>query len=169
MALEVFSLLDDEKQSSMRTDLTLPEIYKTRLLRVDLGSRSRADPFQDWIHKWLRGFRYWRLIKKSQGRGAVEGTKVFGKSGTHHWSYQDSVALATILSRFITALVTSVFLVVPLAVLSPKSSTGQLAIVAFCILIFCFLVATALKVSNFEMIAISAAYAAVISVFLSNS
>ncbi|KAI0552778.1 hypothetical protein F4679DRAFT_533873 [Xylaria curta] len=58
----------------MRSDLACEPIllclkYTTRLLRVDLGSRSCADPFQDWIHKWHRGFRYWRLIKKSQGRG----------------------------------------------------------------------------------------------------
>ncbi|KAI1745389.1 hypothetical protein F4680DRAFT_402068, partial [Xylaria scruposa] len=79
MALEVFSLLDDKKQSSMRTDLTLPEIYKTRLLRVDLGSRSRADPFQNWIHKWLRGFR---------------DQEIPGQ--------EDSVALTTVLSRFIS-------------------------------------------------------------------
>lgn len=166
MAMETFSLLDDEKQSSMRTDLTLPELYKSRLLRIDLGPRSRTDPFQDWIHKGIRYFRYWRLSKKSQG-DSVESFRSFVKTGVHRWSNQDSVFWATVLGRFTTALTTGVFLVVPLTVLSPSSSTIQLAVVAACTVSFSLLIATTLKISNFEIIALSAAYAAVISVFLS--
>lgn len=168
MAMETFSLLDDEKQASLRTELTIPEIYKTRLLRVDLGSRSRTDPIQDWIHQWLRGFRYWRLLKKSRGRG-VENVSSSKNAGAHNWSYQDSVLLATVLGRFIITLITGVFIVAPIVVLSPKSSMVQSAAIAVCIIIFSFLIATALRVSYFEMIAISAAYAAAISIVISSS
>lgn len=38
MKMENFALLDDGKQASLRDDLSLPEIYKTRLVRVDLES-----------------------------------------------------------------------------------------------------------------------------------
>lgn len=43
--METFSLLDDEKQFSMRSDLSLYEEYRTRLVRTDLETRTRTDPF----------------------------------------------------------------------------------------------------------------------------
>jgi hypothetical protein len=46
MTMEAFALIDDGTQASLRHDLSLPEIYNTRLLRVDLESRARTDPFQ---------------------------------------------------------------------------------------------------------------------------
>lgn len=163
--METFSLLDDEKQSSMRTDLTLPEIYKTRLLRADLGPRSRTDPFERWLHKYLRYFRYWRL---SRFQRSVEGLGS-QRGANHRWSYQNTALVATILSRVTSAVMTGIFLVVPLAVLSTKlPREAQLVIVSACILAFSFLVAIILRVSNFEIMALSAAYAAVLSVFVSN-
>ena len=44
MTMERCLLLDDEKAASKHTNLMLPEIYETRLLRLDLLPRSRADP-----------------------------------------------------------------------------------------------------------------------------
>lgn len=52
MNMQTFSPLD-EKQSSLRDDLNLYEVYKTRLLRVDLGARSQTDLFQRWFHRYL--------------------------------------------------------------------------------------------------------------------
>lgn len=168
MSMETFSLLDDEKQSSLRTDLTLPEMYKTRLLRVDLGTRLHTDPVQDWIHQWLRNLRYRNLLRESQN-DEVESVNPHKKAVAHHWSYQDSVLLSSFLGRLVTTVITGVFMVVPLIVFSPKSNVAQSVVIAVCIAFFSFLVALALKVSNFEMIAISAAYAAVISVLIQNS
>ncbi|ORY67657.1 uncharacterized protein BCR38DRAFT_337104 [Pseudomassariella vexata] len=166
MAMETFSLLDDEKQSSLQTDLSLYEIYNTRLLRIDLGTRSRTDPFQRWIHKWLRAFRYRRLSKKSQGN--VEGLGSFEKG--HRWSYQNTILVADIIGRGVTAMVTAIFLIAPLAILSQQSLRDtQLLVISLCIVVFSFLVAVMLKVSNFEMMAVSAAYAAVLSAFMSNA
>jgi hypothetical protein len=166
MAMETFSLIDDEKQASLRDDLTLHEVYKTRLLRVDLGTRTRTDPFQRWLHRYLRAFRYWRLARKSRNNEEGLGS---GAGRFHRWSYQNTVLIAELIGRVTTAVLTAAFLIAPLAILSHESSKNiQLVIVSVCIVILSFLVSLFLKVSSFEMMAISAAYAAVLSVFVSN-
>lgn len=162
--METFSLLDDEKQSSMRIDLTLPEKHKTRLLRADLGPRSRTDPFQRWFHKCLRSFRYRKLSKIQSD---IEG--LGSSSRDEHWSYQNTVFVASIMGRVTSAIIICIFLVVPLAILSASlAKQAQLIIVSICILTFSSLVAMMLRVSNFEMMALSAAYAAVLSAFVSS-
>jgi hypothetical protein len=166
MAMETFSLLDDEKQASMRHDLSLHEAHKTRLLRVDLGTRARTDPFQRWLHKYLRVFRYWRLSRKANNDEEI--VKAFTGQG-RTWSYQNTILIADIVGRVTTAGMTVVFLVAPLAILSHQPSKNvQLVVVSVWILILAFLVSLFLKVSSFEMMAVSAAYAAVLSVFISN-
>ncbi|KAF2647203.1 hypothetical protein K491DRAFT_699779 [Lophiostoma macrostomum CBS 122681] len=119
MTMEKFSLLDDEKQSSLRDDLNLYEVYKTRLLRVGLGTRSRTDPFQRRLHRYLRTFRYWRLSRKSQDND--EGLGSFA-GGRRQWSYQNTILIAEIIGRATTAALTAVFLIAPLAILSHHSS-----------------------------------------------
>jgi hypothetical protein len=166
MTMETFSLLDDEKQSTLHDDLNLFEMYKTRLVRVDLGSRSRTDPFQRWFHRYLRAFRYWKLSRKSQNDG--EGLSPFAGQGNRR-SYQNTILIAEIIGRVLTAAVTAIFLVAPLTILSHESSKDtQLVVISVCILILSFLVSLFLRVSSFEMMAVSAAYAAVLSVFVSN-
>jgi hypothetical protein len=166
MTMETFSLLDDEKQSRLRHDLTLHEIHKTRLLRVDLGTRARTDPFQRWLHKYLRAFRYWRLSRKAEND--EEGFRSFAGQG-RTWSYQNTILIADVIGRVTTAGLTAAFLVAPLAILSHVSSRStQLIVVSVCILVLVFLVSLFLKVSSFETMAASAAYAAVLSVFVSN-
>ena len=165
MNMETFSLLDDEHQSSLRDDLCLHEIHRTRLLRVDLGTRARTDPFQRWLHKYLRAFRYWRLSKKSH----VDSERLGPITKSSRWSHQNTILIAEMVGRVTTAALTAVFLVAPLAVLSNESSKNtQLAVICVCILILAFLVSLFLKVSSFEIMAVTAAYAAVLSVFVSN-
>lgn len=164
--MERCSLLDDEKAACARNDLTLPEMYETRLLRPDLPPRSRADPVSHWIHRLLRDAQYWKLSRRC-GAGGIDAHDVVGRADC--LSYQNSATIANFLGRLITALMTGVFLVVPLSMLGPQStSIAQLAAVAVCILLFSFVVATMMKASNFEMMAVSSAYAAVLSVFVSN-
>lgn len=166
MTMETFSLLDDEKQSSLREDLSLYEIHKTRLLRVDLGTRTRTDPFQRWLHKYLRAFRYCKLSTKSQNNS--EGLGAFADKG-RGWSYQNTILIAEIIGRVTTAALTAVFLIAPLVILSHESSKNvQLAVISVLILVLSLLVSLFLKVSSFEMMAVAAAYAAVLSVFVSN-
>lgn len=166
MAMERCSLLDDQKAASARTDLTLPEIYETRLLRPDLPPRSRADPVSHWMHRLLRTLRYWRLCRRGEASGVeAQGTL----RGADSFTSQNSATIANLLGRLITTLLTALFLVVPLAILSPNApSNMQLIVVAVFISMFSFLVATMMKASNFEMIAVSSAYAAVLAVFVSN-
>ncbi|KAI3336944.1 hypothetical protein HD806DRAFT_475250 [Xylariaceae sp. AK1471] len=165
MAMETFSLIDDEKQSSLRNDLSLYEVYQTRLLRTDFSPRSRTDPFQRWLHKHLRAFRYSKLSKRSQ-----ENTEGLGSSKKgHRWSYQDTVTVADIIARVILVVVASVFLVAPLVILSHQTSQDiQIAISSGFIIALAFLITSMLKVSNLEMMAVSAAYAAVLATFISN-
>lgn len=165
MAMETVSLLDDGKQSSLRPDLTLHEIYKTRLVRVDLGTRFQQDPFQRRIHNCLRMYRYWRLSKRSQTHN--EDTDSFAKD--HKWLYQDTAFIADVVGRIAVTVITGFFLVVPLSILSYESVRRiQLTVVSTFIIAFSFSVSILLKTSNTEMMVVSAAYAAVLSVFVSN-
>jgi hypothetical protein len=162
MIMETFSLLDDEQQASLRDDLGMYEAHKTRLLRVDLGTQSRTDPFQRWLHKYLRALGYWRLSPKakssSEGLGSTAGRQ-------QRWSSQNTILIADVIGRVLTA----VSITAPLAIMSHESSRNvQLVVVSVCIIILSFLVSLFLKVSSFEMMAVSAGYAAVLSVFVSN-
>ncbi|OTA89290.1 hypothetical protein M434DRAFT_398702 [Hypoxylon sp. CO27-5] len=166
MSMDTFSLLDDENQSSLRDDLTLYEKYNTRLLRIDRELRARQDPFQRWIHRLLRSFRYWRLFKRLEGSQDRPGSH----DAKRKWSYQDADLIASILSRLIVALSTAVFLLLPLTGLSHyQERRFQLVLITIWILIFPGFVAIMLRASNLEMMMVTAAYAAVLSVFLSNS
>jgi ABC-type polysaccharide/polyol phosphate export permease len=144
----------------------LYKAHKTRLLRVDLGTQSPTDPFQRWFHKYLRTFRCWRLSRKarsnSEGIGSVAGRQ-------QRWSYQNTILIAELIRRVTTAGLTAVFIIAPLAIMSHESSKNiQLIVVLVCIIILSFLVSLFLKVLSFEMMAVSAGYAAVLSVFISN-
>jgi hypothetical protein len=85
------------------------------------------------------------------------------------WSYQNTILVADILGRITTATLMVVFLIAPLVILCNQSSKNyQLVTVSVFILILSFVVSLCLKVSSFEMMAVSAAYAAILSVFVSN-
>src|SRR4051794_6571520 len=113
MAMETVSLLDDGKQLSLQTELSLFERYKTRLVRADLGMRSRTDPFQRWLHKKLRAFRYWRIaniMKQDSPESLMSSPK-------YRWSHQNTALIASIAGRLVAAIITTAFLVTPLAIL----------------------------------------------------
>ncbi|KAG8159521.1 hypothetical protein KVR01_010158 [Diaporthe batatas] len=168
MSMERCSLLDDEKAARARTDLTVPEMYETRLLRPDLPPRSRVDPLSHWLHRLLRDLQYWRLRRR--GPPGCELGKADSSPRAPPVSSQNSAALANLLGRLVSTLVAGVFLVVPLVILGPRTaSTLQLAVVAGFILLFSLVVATLVRASNLETLAVSAAYAAILSVFVSNS
>ncbi|KAI1317240.1 hypothetical protein F5Y16DRAFT_406684 [Xylariaceae sp. FL0255] len=113
MAMETFSLLDDEKQSSMRPDLSLYEKYIMQLVRTDLGTRTRIDPFQRRLHKHLRTFRYWQLSKTQQENPEAAGSAQVRT----RWSHQNMIAIADIIGRAIAVVMISVLIIIPLAFL----------------------------------------------------
>ncbi|KAH7250959.1 hypothetical protein BKA59DRAFT_471454 [Fusarium tricinctum] len=166
MSMETLSLLDDSKQANLRTELTLYEKYNTRLLRVDQGPRARQDPLQRHVHKLLRLFRY-KMIARTHPddeEGNIS-TRISPK-----WSSQNNALIADITARTIAAIVTGIFLTVPLVALSYEPrKTVQLAVVSVFVIVFACLVTVMLKASNLEMMVVSAAYAAILSVFVSNN
>ncbi|KAK8002323.1 hypothetical protein PG989_002042 [Apiospora arundinis] len=163
MAMETISLLDVEKQASSQSHLSLFEKYNTRLIRIDVGTRSRADPFQRWLHKKLRAFRYWRISKGQDSPGS------FMTLPKGVWPYQNTVLIASVAGRIVTTLIVALFLITPLAVLSAGSIAGnRLAVICLFVALFSIVVGATLKVSSYEMMAASAAYAAVIAVFVSS-
>lgn len=164
MTMETFSLLHDERQSSLRTELSLYEIYNTRLVRTDLGVRSRTDPFQRRLHKYLRDFRYWQHLKSNQEDSEAPGPITTPRK----WGCQNTILIAEVAGRIITVVTIGVFLIVPLAIITHQSKDNQVTTVSIFILIFSFVVTAAWKVSNLEMMALSAAYAAVLATFVSD-
>ncbi len=87
-----------------------------------------------------------------------------------HRTYQNTTRIAEIVTRFMIAMVTEAALVVPLIVLSRQNSRkSRLLVVISFVSIFCFLLSLLSKASNYEIMAASAAYAAVLTVFVSNS
>ena len=169
--METCSMIDDERRLTLRNDLSLYEIYKTRLVRVDLGPRILQDPCQRCLHKCLRWFRFQRLSRKpttwpDDERGVAP---TYSNRSTQTWSYQNTVALADTMWKILVALVVNVFIVVPLAMLSYQSSKAtQLITISVWIVVFSFLTSIFLKTSNQATVAVIAAYAAVLSVFISN-
>ena len=170
MTMETFSLLDDESQCYKRNDLHLYEMYHTRLLRVDIGLSSRGDPLQRMIHKWLRALRYRSLLFKFRTDEEIaEGENKQHSSPAQH-SYQNTIFLAEILYRFLVALFGSIFMVVPLVMISyQERKVAHLISVAIWIIAFSFVVSIVMKLSNQATMGIVAAYAAILSVFVSNS
>lgn len=160
--MDTFSLIDDATQCGLRDDLTLHEMYKTRMLHIDQGPRARQDPLQRWLHRWLRDFRYYRMSRKQQDAEKQQSVPALAP-------YQRTTLIANVACRVVVALVTAAFLVAPIVILSGVTQKEkQVLIVSVFIVILAILVSLILKMSNVELVLISAAYAAILSVFLSN-
>jgi VIT1/CCC1 family predicted Fe2+/Mn2+ transporter len=201
MRMKTYSLADNNWQSNLHSDLNPYEIYKTRLIRVDLPRRTGPrDLLQHSIRKYLRAF--WFYVRRGgleqnqpatiqgpstaeQGQPAAEGDPSAVERGQSAGgqgataaeleesltrSYQNTAFLAETITRLLVALLGGFFLVVPLVILSSQSSnSSNLVTVSICIVIFAFLISFLTKASNQEIMAASAAYAAVLSVFVSNT
>jgi Ca2+/Na+ antiporter len=103
-------------------------------------------------------------------RNSQENPEAPGLTPTgHRWYNQNTILIAEIAGRVITTVITGVFLVVPLATLTHQSRNTQIVIASILLLVFSFIVAATLKVSNLETMVISAAYAAVLATFVSNA
>lgn len=170
MTMETFSLLDDESQCHKRNDLHLYQLYHTRLLRVDIGLSSRGDPLQRLIHKWLRAIRYRSLSSKFRKDEETAEERIEQHPTPIKFSYQNTVFLAEIISRFLVALVGGIFMVIPLVMISHQErQSAHLITVAIWIIAFSLLVSIVMKVSNQATLGVVAAYSAILSVFVSNS
>lgn len=173
MTMETFSLSDNPSQSNARNDLNPYETYKTRLVRVDLAPRSSSrDPIQHYLRKCLRTLWYSTRSARSEDKDEESGIKspVSNARAMFDRSYQNTARVAEAATRFFVAVFAGSFLVVPLVVLSFQTSKeSHLVTVSVCIVVFSLLVSLLSKASNYETMAASAAYAAVLAVFISDN
>jgi hypothetical protein len=172
MSMETFSLADNTHQSGSRQDLHAYEKFKTRMLRVDLPLRySSRDPLQHLLRKVLRRLWYAFNLWKFRADDVEQGRRGPLSRAIATWdrTYQNTTRIAEVVTRFMIAMVTGAALVVPLVVLSRQDSReSRLLVVISFVSIFCFLLSLLSKASNYETMAASAAYAAVLTVFVSN-
>ena len=122
--MKTFSLLDDDNLSNLRPGTSTRQKYNTRLLRLDQLPRTRQDPLQRYIHQALRKLRYiW-----------IDSHQDANKESRWLPSSQNTSLLADILSRVIFAIITDVFVTVPLTVLSHESRKSvQIGVVSGCV------------------------------------
>lgn len=164
MGMETSSLIDDEQHASLRKDRTAHQMYHTRLLRVDLGQRLRKDPMERFVRRCLYYLRYRQLSRWwTKDIESVENTGMSGKK-----AYQNTVLIAEVISRFFMTGLVGIFVVIPLATLSYQSKEVQLGVIAACVVAFSCLVSAFLKVSSVEMMMVTTAYGAILTVFMSN-
>ena len=172
MSMETFSLADNTNKASSRQDLHAYEKFKTRMLRVDLPlRRSSRDPIQHFLRKGLRRLWYSLNLWKLRTDDEEQGPK--GPLGRvmANWdrTYQNTARIAEALTRFAIAVIAGAALVVPLVVLTYQvSQERRLLVVISFVSMFCILLSILSKASNYETMAASAAYAAVLTVFVSN-
>ena len=170
--METFALADNIDQSCSRQDFHAYEKFKTRLLRVDLPPRhSSRDPIQHFLRKLLRRFWYilnlWKLRADDEEQGRMGPLSRMMANWDR--TYQNTSRIAETVTRFVIAMITGAALVVPLVVLSHQDSPeSRLLVVILFVSIFCLFLSLLSKASNYETMAASAAYAAVLTVFVSN-
>ena len=84
--------------------------------------------------------------------------------------YQNTIKLAEFFASLVVALGAGAFLIVPLCILTYQHGReAHLLTVSIAIIVFSFAISLTIRTSGPETIAASAAYAAVLVVFLSNS
>ena len=170
MSMETFALTDDTWHSTWRADLNDHESYKTRLVRVDLAPCNGRSLLEVGLNKCVRTLWWHWTSNKISTKGTNFGTAAPDVEKNLRTSYRDTIRIASFLTRFLVALFAGLFLVGPLVLLSYQSSKeAHLLTVGACIVIFSFIVSLASKASAQETMAASAAYAAVLVVFVSNS
>ncbi|CZR51491.1 uncharacterized protein PAC_01367 [Phialocephala subalpina] len=167
MSMETVSMADGGYDSIPGHDLSAQEMCNARLVRVDLGPRTSQDRFQRHVHKFFRTMRVRSLLKThSCDEEANSLSRSKRKSST--W-VQDSILFSEIVGRFLIAILTAAFLIIPLVISAYQKTKGaQLCTIGVSVLIFAFLVSFSMRITSHETMAIASAYAAVLSVIVSN-
>jgi VIT1/CCC1 family predicted Fe2+/Mn2+ transporter len=190
MTMETFALADHQELAE-QSNLTREETFRTRLIQVDRPVRgSVRDPIQHWLRKAFRRIWYHTLTSKPTVSSASQSSSTastftpaansledgirIGTSAVRRrtWrSHQNTARLADAVSRFLFGLLTGALLITPMAVLLGQENDrpAQLITVSISIVMFSLLVALASRASPQETMAASAAYAAVLVVFVSTS
>lgn len=175
MRMETFSLSDNIAQATARRDLNPYELYKTRLVKADLPLKRPRTPLLSLIHTTLRAF-WFHVRRKSTFQSMADSPSPSTLEAAQRrtlnkpLAYQNTIKFAEFLASFLTALGSGAFLIVPLCILSYQhGKSAHLVTVSLAILVFSFAISLTIRTSGPETVAASAAYAAVLVVFLSNS
>ena len=171
MRMETFAMADNEWQSGLRQDLNPYEVYKTRLVRPDLDYRGGTrDPLRHGLRKCLRGIWFFAHSRKGahSHRDKSDPSPSELEANVRR-SYQNTGRLADTIARFLIAIMTAAFLIAPLGFLTKETSIGaHLVTVSIFILAFAVFLAICSRATNQEIMGASAAYAAVLVVFVSS-
>lgn len=169
--METFSLSDSGWLGRFHDKQSEYEAYKTRLLRVDLlAGRGSKDLIQQGFRKWLRMF--WFFIRTRKRASTCVGSEQNSSEveAKLRASYQDTSKIAEFCARFMFAAMAGASLIIPLIFLVTQTGKeAHIITVAVFIVIFSLLLSLLFKASTQEIMTASAAYAAVLVVFISNN
>jgi hypothetical protein len=168
MMMETFALADSGWLANFHDRQSKFETYKTRLLRLDLlAQRGSKDLIDHSLRKFLRSFWFFVRSKGSANENAKHGSNLEARLKS---SYQNTTLIAEFSARFIFALIAGSSLIIPLvSLINQTRKTTQVATTVSFIVLFSLLVSLLSKASNQEIMAATAAYAAVLVVFISNN
>ncbi|KAJ6780188.1 hypothetical protein PWT90_04448 [Aphanocladium album] len=181
MMMETFALADSGWLGKYHEKQSEYEAYKTRLVRVDLlARRGSKDLIEHGLRYILRAF--WFFVRSGGRRnnptaeppvqepedgGARRRDKLDEELRA---AYQNTTMIAEFSAKFIFALIAGSSLVIPLIFLTAQQSqSAHMATIVVFIIIISLVLSLLSKASNQEIMAASAAYAAVLVVFISNS
>jgi hypothetical protein len=168
MRMETFSLADNLTHAVERPDLDPYEMYKTRLVKADVPLKRPRTPMLALIHTVLRA--YWYHIRRRATFRAMTTSLGAQKRRPGSLTYQNTIKLAEFFASFITALTSGAFMIVPVCILSfQQGRTSHLITISVSIVLFSFAISLTMRTSGPETVAASAAYAAVLVVFLSTN
>ncbi|TGO57574.1 hypothetical protein BCON_0064g00440 [Botryotinia convoluta] len=163
--LQTIALSDCGWLSTIRDDITMEEMYLTRLMRVDLAPAD-SDPIRRALHRWLRKFWYAKRVMSSN----LESSKRTPMAPGVSQRYQNTITIADIMARFLFACVAGASLVFPLVILSYQERLHtRLLTITLCIIVFAIVLSLTAPASNQTVMGTAAAYAAVLSVYVSTS
>lgn len=180
--METFALADSGWLGKYHKKQSEYEAYKTRMLRVDLlARRGSKDLIEHGLRRILRAF--WFFVRSGGRRSNavlqppaqdlerdVGGRRRDQPYDELRAAYQNTTMIAEFSAKFIFALIAGSSLVIPLAFLTAQQSqSAHMTTIVVFIIIVSLVLSLLSKATNQEIMAASAAYAAVLVVFISNS
>ncbi|KAL1616703.1 hypothetical protein SLS54_008270 [Diplodia seriata] len=163
MQMQTFALSDDTWHSDFRGDLNKWEQSKTRLVRTDLPAARIRSPLENGLNHLLRAaWQTW----KNQRSTAPDRDEEAQQPGL---TPRNVIRATKCITCFLVAVFSAAVLVVPLLLLSDQSNAAELLKIGMFIVVFCFAVSFRSGSSALATMGVTAAYAAVLVVFISNN
>ncbi|KKY18771.1 hypothetical protein UCDDS831_g05794 [Diplodia seriata] len=163
MQMQTFALSDDAWHSDFRGDLNKWEQSKTRLVRTDLPAARIRSPLESGLNHLLRAAgQTW----KNQRSSAPDRDAEAQQTGL---APRNVIRATKCITCFLVAVFSAAVLVVPLLLLSDQSNAAELLKIGMFIVVLCFAVSFCSGSSALATMGVTAAYAAVLVVFISNN